>query len=275
MTFRKNSPDFSIHPTAIVEPGAEIGDGTTVGPYSVIGPNVRLGRNNRIGSHVVIEGHTTIGDENQIYQFASVGAAPQDLKWQGEDTTLTVGDRNIIREYVTLQPGTEAGGGVTTIGDDNLFMAYSHVAHDCLIGSHVHLANAATLAGHIEVQDYANLSGLSAVHQFSRIGTHAFVSGGAMVAQDVPPYCIVQGDRARLVGLNEVGLRRHAVQEDEILVLRKAYRRLFLSNDPLAARLSAVAEIAPDLHSIAVLIAFVSGAKRGLVSTRRKETSAA
>jgi UDP-N-acetylglucosamine acyltransferase len=264
-----------IHPTAIIARSAEIGDGCVVGPYSVIGGAVRLGRNNRIFPHVVIEGSTTIGDDNQIYQFASLGSAPQDLKWRGENSTLTIGHRNIIREYATLQPGTEAGGGMTIIGDDNLFMACSHVAHDCRIGNHVHLANAATLAGHIEIQDHVNLAGLCGVHQFSRIGTHAFVSGGAMVAQDVPPYCLVQGDRARLVGLNEVGLRRHGFAEEEILALRRAYRRLFHSGGPIASRLSAAAEIADQWPSVAILVAFVRTTQRGVVATRRRHADAA
>jgi len=265
----------AIHPTAIIARGAEIGAGTEIGPYSVIGAQVRLGCRNRIGPHVVIEGNTRIGDENRIYQFASIGAAPQDLKWCGEDSTLAIGDRNIIREYATLQPGTEAGGSATIIGDDNLFMASSHVGHDCRIGNHVHLANAATLAGHIEVQDHANLSGLCAVHQFSRIGMLAFVSGGAMVAQDVPPYCMVQGDRARLVGLNEIGLRRHGMAEYEILALRRAYRRLFHAGEPLASRLSALGESAAARPSIAGLVAFVAASKRGIIATRRGDASAA
>jgi len=264
-----------IHPTAVVACEAEIGEGTIIGPYSVIGGAVRLGRRNRIGSHVVIDGNTTIGNDNQIYQFASIGAAPQDLKWQGEASTLAIGDRNIIREYATMQPGTDGGGGATIVGDDNLFMACSHVAHDCRIGNHVHLANAATLAGHIEVQDHANLAGLCAVHQFARIGAHAFVSGGAMVAQDVPPYCIVQGDRARLVGLNEIGLRRQGVAEDEILELRRAYRRLFHASDPLVLRLAALAESAGHRPTVAALVAFVGSTKRGIVAPRRSEAHAA
>jgi len=261
------APCAIIHSTAIVEPGARIGDGTEIGPYSIIGRHVRLGQGNRVGAHVVIDGHTTLGDDNQIFPFASLGASPQDLKWAGETTTLTVGDRNIIREYVTMQPGTAGGAGSTIIGNDNLFMANSHVAHDCRLGNHIHLTNSTALAGHIDIGDFAILSGLVGVHQFVRIGRLAFVSGGAMVAQDVPPFSIVQGDRARLVGLNQVGLTRQGVPGTQIADLRRAWRLLFLARGGLAERIAAA-----DCRSspmVQELVAFVTASRRGIVSTRQ------
>lgn len=259
----------AIHPSAIVSLDATIGERTSIGPYSVIGAGVRIGSDNRIGPHVVIEGNTILGASNQIYQFASIGAVPQDLKYQGEESVLRIGNRNIIREYATLQPGTAAGGGQTIVGDDNLIMACSHVAHDCRIGNRVRLTNAATLAGHIEIGDGAVLSGLCAVHQFVRVGKLAFVSGGAMVTQDVPPFCIVQGDRARLVALNQIGLQRAGVAEDEIIELRRAFRILFRSADLLKHRIAAAAERIPASDLVKELVDFVTSSSRGVVSARR------
>jgi len=191
-----------IHSTAIIAPGAELDSTVSVGPYAVIGEYVKIGAGTTIGPHAVIEGRTEIGCDNQIFQFTSIGAVPQDLKFSGEETSLTIGSRNRIREFVTIHLGTETGNGITTVGNDNLFMAYSHIAHDCIVKDHIVMANAATLAGHVEVDDYAILGGLSAVHQFARIGCHVMASGGSMIGQDIVPYSIVQGDRARIVGLN-------------------------------------------------------------------------
>jgi len=260
-----------IHSTAIISTGATVGEGTSIGPYSVIGAGVRIGNHNRVGPHVVIDGDTIIGDSNQIYQFASIGAAPQDLKYEGEASVLRIGNRNIIREYATLQPGTAAGDGKTIVGDGNLLMACSHVAHDCRLGDHVRLTNAATLAGHIEIGDGAILSGLCAVHQFVRIGKLAFVSGGAMVTQDVPPFCIVQGDRARLVALNLVGLQRAGIAETEIAGLRRAFRILFRGTAILAERVAAAAEQIPKSELVKELLEFVTSSTRGVVSARRSE----
>jgi len=194
-----------IHSTAIIASGAELDSTVTVGPYAVIGGHVKIGAGTTVGPHAVIEGRTEIGCDNQIFQFTSVGAIPQDLKFSGEETYLKIGSRN--REFVTIHLGTKTGNGITTVGDDNLLMAYAHVAHDCIIKDHVVMANAATLAGHVEVGDYAILGGLSAVHQFTRIGCHVMASGGSMIAQDIAPYSIVQGDRAKIVGLNLIGLK--------------------------------------------------------------------
>ncbi|WP_034850384.1 acyl-ACP--UDP-N-acetylglucosamine O-acyltransferase [Inquilinus limosus] len=255
-----------IHRTAIIEPGAEIGEGTRIGPYAVIGPKVRLGRDCIVGPHAVVEGRTEIGDRNQIFQFASVGAPPQDLKWKGEETRLVIGHDNIIREYVTIQPGVGVSGGLTEIGDGNLFMACAHIAHDCRIGSHTRFANAATLAGHIEVGDHVHVSGLAGVHQFTRIGAHAFVAAGAMVAQDVPPFCLVQGDRARLVSLNEVGLRRHGFTEPEVLALRRVFRLLFRGTGTKAERMARVRRDHAGDKGVPELLEFLSDTRRGLVA---------
>lgn len=191
-----------IHPTAIVHPGAEIAEGVEIGPYVIIGAHVRIGRGTTVGPHTVIDGWTEIGEDNRIFNMASVGGIPQDLKYRGEETWLRIGNRNVIREFTTLQPGTVTGIGETVIGDDNLFMAYCHVAHDCVIGNRVIMANGSTLAGHVVVEDFAILGGLSAVHQFVRVGESAMLSGGAMVVQDVLPFTIASGNRAVSSGLN-------------------------------------------------------------------------
>jgi UDP-N-acetylglucosamine acyltransferase len=216
-----------IHPTAIVADGAVIGEGTTVGAYSIIGPHVRLGLNNVVGPHVVLEGRTTLGDGNTIYQFASVGAAPQDLKYKGEPSELKIGHKNIIRECVTLQPGTQGGGMLTSIGDQNLFMANTHVGHDSHVGSRCVVANGAALAGHVTVADGVIIGGLSGIHQFVRLGAVCMIGAGAMVAQDIPPYCMAQGDRATVQGLNRVGLERNGGSRDDLAILREVYRVLF------------------------------------------------
>lgn len=221
------SPDRAIHPTAIIAEGAIIGEGTTIGPYSIVGAHVVLGKNNRVASHVVIEGHTQIGDGNTFYQFASVGAAPQDLKYRGEPSELHIGDHNIIREYVTLQPGTEGGGMLTTIGSRNLFMANTHVGHDSRVGNRCVVANGAALAGHVTVADGVIIGGLSGIHQFVKLGNVAMIGAGAMVAQDIPPYCMAQGDRATIHGLNRVGLERNGGSREDLAVLREVYRVVF------------------------------------------------
>jgi UDP-N-acetylglucosamine acyltransferase len=218
-----------IHPTAIIHPEAKLHETVEVAPYAVIGPKVRIGAETKVGPHAVIEGRTTIGQKNRIFQFASIGAVPQDLKYAGEDAELVIGDENQIREFTTLHIGTDAGGGVTRVGNRNLFMAYTHVAHDCVVGNHCILANSAALAGHVEVGDHVILGGLSAVHQFTRIGKHAFIAGGAMVGMDVPPYCTAQGDRAELAGLNTVGLSRNGYSDEQIGRIKDAYKILFRS----------------------------------------------
>ena len=262
----RHAPAELIHPTAVIEPGAQLGEGCQVGPYSVIGPEVRLGRDNVIGPHVVIEGRTTIGDRNRVYQFASIGAAPQDESWHGQPTELIVGDDNIVREYVTIQPGMAGEHPLTTVGNGNMFMALSHIAHDCRVGDGTRFANGATLAGHVEVGDYAWISGLVAIHQFARIGAHAFIAGGAMVTQDVPPFCLVQGDRARLVGLNEVGLKRHGYTSEEVLNLRRAYKTLFRRPGSKEERLAQVRAELGGGRGVELLLAFMETSKRSVMA---------
>lgn len=253
-----------IHATAIVHPGARIAPGVEIGPYALIGEHVSLGEGTTVGPHAVIEGWTDIGKDNRIFQFASVGAAPQDLKFHGEKSFLRIGDRNMVREFVTLHRGTESGGGETIIGNDNLFMAYSHVAHDCVVGNRVILANGATLAGHVQVDDFAILGGLSAVHQFTRVGTHVMVSGGSMVAQDIPPYTIAQGDRAKTVGLNLVGLKRRGFTEEVLRDIKKAYKIIFRSGLRQEEALQKIAEELSMGPELALFVDFIKNSQRGV-----------
>jgi UDP-N-acetylglucosamine acyltransferase len=253
-----------VHPTAVVHPDAQLHETVEVGPLSVIGPKVRIGAGTRVGPHAVIEGRTTLGARNRVFQFASLGAAPQDLKYAGEDTELVIGDENQIREFTTLHIGTAGGGGVTRIGNRNLFMASSHVAHDCVVGNGCILANSAALGGHVVVEDHVIFSGLTAVHQFTRIGKHAFIAGGSMVVMDVPPYCMAQGDRAELVGLNTVGLERHGFTEEQIGRIKEAYRILFRSKLQMAEALSRLKAELGGHPEIDHLADFISQSKRGL-----------
>lgn len=253
-----------IHATAIVHPGARIGAAVEIGPYAVIGEHVVIGAGTTIGPHTVIEGWTEIGEQNRIYQFASVGANPQDLKFHGEQSYLRIGDRNQIREFVTLHRGTEDGGGETVIGSDNLFMAYTHVAHDCRVGNHVILANCATLAGHVMVEDHAILGGLSAVHQFTRIGTHAMISGGAMVNQDITPFTIAQGDRAQPVGINLVGLKRRGFDEPTVRAIKNAYKLIFRSGLRMEEAMEQLTAEAVKVPELMVFVNFIKESERGI-----------
>jgi UDP-N-acetylglucosamine acyltransferase len=253
-----------VHPTAVIHPGARLHETVEVGPYSIIGERVTIGEGSRIGPHVVIDGRTTIGARNRIFPFASVGGAPQDLKYAGEDTELIIGDGNTIRESATLNIGTAGGGGVTRVGSNNLFMAYSHVAHDCVVGNGCIIANSVALAGHVTLEDFVILGGLAAVHQFTRLGKHAFIAGGSMVTMDVAPYCTAQGDRAELAGLNVVGLQRHGFSEEQIGRIKEAYKVLFRAKLQLS---EAVAQLQTEMggHSeIDYLLNFVNQSKRGL-----------
>ena len=255
---------MSIHPTAIVHPDAQLHPTVEVGPYAVIGPWVKVGEGTSIGSHTVVDGDTTIGARNRIFHHASVGAQPQDLKYAGERTRLIIGDENQIREFTTLHIGTTGGGGLTRVGNKNLFMAYSHVAHDCLVGNGCILANCGTLAGHVELEDFSMLGGLSAVHQFTRIGRHAFIAGGSMVAMDVPPYCTVQGDRAELAGLNTVGLNRHGYTEDQQARIKEAYKILFRSKLGLNEAITRLKAEYGGHGEIDYLLHFIEASKRGI-----------
>jgi len=252
-----------IHPQAIVHPGARIGADVEIGPFAVIGENVTLGDGTWVGPHAVIEGWTEIGKNNRIFQFASVGADPQDLKFRGEKSFLRLGDSNTVREFVTLHRGTQDGNGETVIGNNNLFMAYSHVAHDCIVGNRVILANGATLAGHVTVDDHAILGGLSAVHQFTRIGCHVMISGGSMVAQDIVPYTIAQGDRAKTVGINLIGLKRRGYSEEALRKIKQAYKLVFRANlklEEAIARIEAEC-VCPEVEPF---LAFLKDRGRGI-----------
>jgi len=254
-----------IHPTAVVAPGARLGDGVEIGAYAVIGPDVEIGANTRIAAHAIVEGPTRIGCDNQIFQFASVGSAPQDKKYQGEPTRLEIGDRNVIRECVTLNRGTTKDEGVTRIGDDNLFMAYSHVAHDCRIGSRCVLANNATLGGHAQLGDWVIMGGLSGVHQFCQVGAHAFIANNAAVTRDVPPYVMAVGQPAAAHSVNAEGLKRRGFTPEQIRNIRNAFRLLYRSGLKLAdasAQLAALAEEQPELRPI---VEFLPLSKRSIV----------
>jgi UDP-N-acetylglucosamine acyltransferase len=255
---------MSVHPTAIVAPGARLHPSVEVGPYAVIGPQVEIGAGTVVGPHAVIEGRTRLGQRNRVFQFASVGAQPQDLKYAGEDSALEIGDENLIREFTTLHKGTTGGGGVTRIGNRNLFMAYAHVAHDCQVGGGCVFANSATLGGHVEVGDHVILGGLAAVHQFTRLGQHAFIAGGSMVVMDVPPFCTAQGDRAELAGVNSIGLARHGFSEEQISRVKEAYRILFRSKLPLEDAVERLRTELGDQIEIQVLLGFVTTSQRGL-----------
>lgn len=262
-----------IHPTAIVDADAKLAADVVVGPYSIIGPDVVIGEGTRIGPHVVIEGKTTIGSKCEIYQFASVGARPQDLKFRGEPSTLIIGDRNLIREFVTLQPGTAGGKMTTVIGNGNLFMANSHVGHDSEIGDGNIFANSVAIAGHVTIHNHATLGGLSAVHQFVRIGSYAFLSGGSMVGQDIPPYCFGQGDRCHLRGVNVVGLQRGQFSEEEISAVKKVYRILFGAVGAAQPRLELIPSELLELDAVQRLVDFVKTSERGLTQPLRSVPS--
>jgi UDP-N-acetylglucosamine acyltransferase len=254
-----------IHPTALVDKTVELGDGVTIGPYSIIQGRVVIGHGTHIGPHVVIKDFTTIGNKCEIFQFAVIGEIPQDLKFQGEESHLVIGDGNTIREFATLHRGTAGGGGVTRIGHGNLFMAYTHVAHDCQVGNGVIMSNAATLAGHITVEDYAILGGLSAVHQYCQVGRHAFVGGCSAVHRDVPPYAMAVGNRARLVGLNLVGLKRHGFTDTTLQPLKRAYELLFLSDLNLKEAITRITAELPQTPEIQHLLRFLETSERGLL----------
>lgn len=253
-----------IHPTAIIYPGATIAANVEIGPYAIIGEHVTLEEGCWVGPHAVVEGRTTIGRNNRIFQFASIGAIPQDLKYHGEATTLTIGEGNTFREFVTVHLGTVDGGGTTIIGNDNLLMAYVHVAHDCRVGNGIVLANAATLAGHVEIGDHAILGGLSAIHQFTRIGTHAMISGGSMVNQDITPFTIAQGDRAQPVGINLIGLKRRGFSDEALRALRNSYKTIFRVGLKLDEALEKLTEDAAAFPEVKIFVDFIRGSQRGI-----------
>ncbi|HUO20264.1 MAG TPA: acyl-ACP--UDP-N-acetylglucosamine O-acyltransferase [Steroidobacteraceae bacterium] len=254
-----------IDPRAAVSSEARLASDVSVGPFAVIGPGVEIGPRTIVGPHAVINGPTVLGADNHVFQFASIGDAPQDKKYRGEPTRLTVGDRNVFREYCTVNRGTTHDAGVTRIGNDNLLMACAHVAHDCTVGNNTVFANGAVLGGHVEVGDWVILGGLSAVHQFAKIGAHAFLAGGAMVRQDVPPYVMVSGDPAAPHAVNSEGLKRRGFSEDQIRAIRDAYRILYRSNLGLAAALERLEPLAAQRPEIRAFADFIRGATRSIV----------
>lgn len=260
----------NIHPTAIVDPKAEVADGAAVGPYAIVGGGVVLERGVEVGPHAVVRGNTVVGEGTRIFQFASVGEIPQDLKYKGEDTRLRIGKRNLIREYVTLHPGTVGGGGATTIGDGNFFMIGVHVAHDCHVGNGVVMANLTSLSGHVTIEDFAVLGGMVGVHQFTRIGTMAMVGGTAGVVQDVPPYTICSGNRARLYGLNLIGLKRRGVSGEVLRALRRAYQEVFLSGLPRREGVEKARRGANGLAEVDRFLTFIEKSERGVCRAGRR-----
>lgn len=249
-----------IHPAAVIDSAAKLGEGVKIGPFCVIGPEAEIGAGTELVSHVCIAGRTRIGENCKVFPFASLGHAPQDLKYRGEASQLIIGARCVIREHVTMNTGTEGGGMLTQVGDDCLFMVGAHVAHDCKIGNRVILVNNATLGGHVEIGDFAIIGGLSAVHQFVRIGAHAMIGGMSGVEHDVIPYGSVMGERASLAGLNLVGLKRRGFERDTIHSLRAAYRQLFAGEGTLAARAENVQREFSGIEAVGEILAFVQGA---------------
>lgn len=254
----------TIHQTALINRQAEIDSDVEIGAYSVIGAGVRIGKETRVASHVVIEGRTSLGQGNAVYQFATIGSRPQDLKYRGEASELIIGNHNTIREYVSLNPGTAGGGMVTRIGDHNLLMMHCHIAHDCLLGSHNIIANGATLGGHVVVEDYVIVGGLVGIHQFARIGSGAILGAGSMVSKDVPPFCNATGDRARLRGLNLEGLKRRGFTANTIDALKKAYRIIFQSKLKTTDALEKVRREVSPTAEIDILLAFIAQSQRGI-----------
>jgi len=256
---------MSIDARAVIDPEARLGDDVSIGPFSIIGPGVEIGSGCRIGPHVVINGPTRIGRDNRIFQFASIGEIPQDKKFHGESSTLVIGDRNTIREFVTINRGTEEGGGITRIGNDNWLMAYIHIAHDCLIGNHTTFSNGASLAGHVRVDDHAILAGFTLVHQFCRIGENAFCGMGSAISKDVPPYVMVSGNPAHPYGINTEGLKRRGFDKEDLRVLKEAYRIVYRSGLTTESARERLAPLAEDTPAITRLIDFLRASTRGII----------
>jgi UDP-N-acetylglucosamine acyltransferase len=253
-----------IHATALVDPAAKIGVDVGIGAYSVIGSGVEIGDRTTIGPHVVIEGDTRIGCDNRIFQFASLGAEPQDKKFHGERSELIIGNRNVIREFVTFNRGTTDGGGATRIGDDNWIMAYVHIAHDCRVGNQVVFANNATLAGHVEIGDFVILGGFTGVHQFCKIGAHAFAGMGSLINADIPPFVIVAGSYAKPRGINSEGLKRRGFDVDRVAAIKRAYRTVYVAGKPLSEARAQLAEQAHASSDVAGMLDFIERSERSL-----------
>ena len=255
---------MKIHPTAIVSPEAHIAEGVEIGAYSIIGPDVNIGRDTVVGPHVVIETHTDVGERNRIYQFSSIGAPPQDLKFKGENTRVIIGNDNTIREFVTIHRATVADIGKTVLGNHNLIMAYSHIAHNCVLDNNIIMVNAANLAGHIHVEDYAIIGGLTGVHQFTRIGAHCIIGGASAVARDVAPYLLAAGNHAKTHGLNVIGMRRRGFREETIDAIKRAYKIVFRSSLLLRPAIERVKNEIEDTPEVRHFIEFIEKSERGL-----------
>jgi len=254
-----------IHPSAIVSPRAKIAEGVKVGPFSTIGENVTIGRDTIIGSHVVIDGHTVLGERNKIFPFVSLGLPPQDVNYRGEDTRLIIGDENIIREFVTINRATTKEHKVTMVGNENYLMAYAHIAHDCTLGNLIIMSNAATLGGHIEIGDHAIIGGLVAIHQFVRIGAYAFIGGKSAIVKDIPPFMMAAGDRAKLFGLNQIGLRREGLSQEKIQNLKRAYQIIWRDHHLLKEAMEVVRREIPPFGELDQLLDFLNSSERGVV----------
>lgn len=258
----------NIHKTAIIEEGAQLGENITIGAFTIIGKDVKIGDGTTIASHTLIEGKTTIGKNNEIFSHASIGTIPQDLKFDGEDVELIIGDNNKIREYTLFNPGTIGGGSITKIGDNNLFMGYTHVAHDVIVGNNCVFANVATLAGHVEIADNVVVGGLTPIHQFCKIGSNVMIAGGSVITQDIPPFCLAEGNRAVLRGLNLNGLRRRMENRSDIDEIKKAYKAIFESGNPISEVAQELLEN-NDNKYVQELANFVVATKRGIPFTRK------
>ncbi len=254
-----------IHPSAVIDADCEIAEGVSIGPFSVIGAGVKIGRGTSVASHVVIQGKTTIGEENRIFQFSSIGEIPQDKKYSGEDTLLRIGDRNTIREYATIHRGTAQDQGITSIGNDNLLMAYTHVAHDCMLKDHIVMSNGSSLAGHVDIDDYAILSGFTLVHQFCSIGAHCFTAMGTAINRDVPPYLLVSGSPAIPRGVNSEGLKRSGFDAETVRLIKDAYKLLYHSGLKLDEAAEQIAGLAGDSPQLAVMADFLENSRRSIV----------
>lgn len=260
------SESVKIHPTAIVHAHAELDSGVEIGPYAIIDEHVKLGKNTKVHSHALVTGHTTLGEENTIYSYASVGNVPQDLKYKGEPTTLEIGNKNIIREYVTMQPGTVTGISTTQIGHGNLFMAYVHIAHDCIVGNGNIFANLTQLSGHVTVGNKIVFGGMTAIHQFTRIGDYSMTGGAAVFGLDLPPFCVAEGNRAGLRGLNTIGLQRAGFTPATRAAIKKAYKILFVDSHPTTQQ--AIANLPEDLLAhpqVKMMVDFILDSKRGVM----------
>ena len=258
----------NIHKTAIIEDGAILGDNITIGAFTIIGKDVKIGNGTSIASHTVVEGKTTIGENNQIFSHAAIGTIPQDLKFNGEDVELIIGNNNKIREYTLFNPGTIGGGSITKIGDNNLFMGYTHVAHDVIVGNNCVFANVATLAGHVEIDDNVVIGGLTPIHQFCKIGSNVMVAGGSVVTQDIPPFCLAEGNRAVLRGLNLNGLRRRFENRSDIDAVKKAYKAIFESGNAISDVAKELLETNENKY-VHELANFVINTKRGIPFNRK------